>query len=145
MNLWSLPLIAGLSLALPLVPTSAEAPGQESSGAANAFTQVGEAGFSYRWVDEDTSIAEGLQCNFYSWCAFADIVGPACPDEVLVELDYFDKDDWYVASGADVLPGSGRQKHIHVELGTNHYDGLGNIEIPNISCYLGLPTGKPDI
>ena len=145
MNLWSLPLIAGLSLALPLVPTSAEAPGHVSSSAANAFSGVGEAGFSYRWLSDEDIKAEHLECNSYSMCSFADIVGPSCPNEVFVALDYFDKDNDPLSSGGDILPSSGRQRHIHVELGTNNHDWVKSFEVSDIGCYLGLPTGKPDL
>ena len=139
-------LITGvLALALPLVPTVAEAPETFIPNPSARFYMVGDNGFSYRWVDEETSIAEGLECHFYGWCAFADIVGPACPDQVAVELDYFDEDDLYVTSVVDVLPGAGRQRHIRVELGTNHYDGLTSFDLANVECSRGLPTGTPDL
>ena len=139
-------LITGaLALALPLVPAAAEAPEPYVPGSSARFYMVGDNGFSYRWVDEETSIAEGLECNLYALCAFADIVGPACDDEVLVELDYFDEDDWYVTSVNDVLPGAGRQRHIRVELGTNIFDGLSSFDVADIKCYRGVPTGKPDL
>jgi hypothetical protein len=139
-------LITGvLALTLPLVPTAAEAPEPYEPNSSSRFYGVGDHGFSHRWVDEDSSIAEGLECNLYMSCAFADIVGPACPDEVLVELDYFDKDDLYVTTLQDVLPGSGSQRHIRVELGTNLYEDLSSFQVSDIKCYLGLPTGTPDL
>jgi hypothetical protein len=145
MNLWSLPLIAGLSLALPLVPTSAEAPGQVSSSAANAFSGVGESGFSYRWLSDEDIEAEHLECNSYLLCSFADIAGPSCPHEVFVALDYFDLNGALITSGGDVLPSGGRQRHIQVELGTNWVETFDTFEVTDIGCYLGLPTGKPDL
>ena len=139
-------LITGvLALALPLVPAAAEAPEPYVPDSSAQFYLVGDNRFSYRWVDQDTSIAEGLECNLYAWCAFADIVGPACDDEVMVELDYFDEDDWYVTSVNDVLPGAGRQRHIRVELGTNIFDGLSSFEVADIKCYRGVPTGTPNL
>jgi hypothetical protein len=139
-------LITGvLALTLPLVPTAAEAPEPYEPNSSSRFYGVGDHGFSHRWVDEDSSIAEGLECNLYMSCAFADIVGPACPDEVLVELDYFDKDDLYVTTLQDVLPGSGSQRHIRVELGTNLDEDLSSFQVADIKCYLGVPTGTPDL
>jgi hypothetical protein len=139
-------LITGvLALALPLVPAAAEAPEPYVPDSSARFYMVGDNGFSHRWVDEETSIAEGLECNLYALCAFADIVGPACPDQVLVELDYFDEDDWYVTSVNDVLPGAGRQRHIRVELGTNLDQDLSSFEVADVRCYVGLPTGTPDL
>jgi hypothetical protein len=139
-------LITGvLALALPLVPAAAEAPEPYAPDSSARFYTVGDDGFSHRWVDEETSIAEGLECNLYALCAFADIVGPACPDQVLVELDYFDEDDWYVTTVNDILPGAGRQRHIRVELGTNVVDGLSSFEVADARCYVGLPTGTPDL
>jgi hypothetical protein len=139
-------LITGvLALALPLVPAAAEAPEPYVPDSSAQFYMVGDNGFSYRWVDEETSIAEGLECNLYALCAFADIVGPACPDQVLVELDYFDEDDWYVTSVNDVLPGAGRQRHIRVELGTNLYEDLSSFQVADVRCYVGVPTGTPDL
>ena len=139
-------LITGaLALALPLVPAAAEAPEPYVPDSSARFYMVGDNGFSFRWVDEETSIAEGLECNLYQSCAFADIVGPACAEEVLVELDYFDENDWYVTSLNDVLPGAGRQRHIRVELGTNLYEDLSSFEVADIKCYKGKPTGTPDL
>ena len=66
-------------------------------------------------------------------------------DEVLVELDYFDEDDWYMTSVNDVLPGSGRQRHIRVELGTNLYEDLSSFQVADVRCYVGVPTGTPDL
>jgi hypothetical protein len=134
-----------LALALPLVPAAAQAPETYEPDTSSRLYMVGDHGFSYRWVDEETSVAEGLECNLYAWCAFADIVGPSCEDEVLVELDFFDADDWYVTSGVDVLPGAGSQRHIRVELGTNLFDGMASLEVADVRCYLGLPTGTPDL
>ena len=139
-------LITGvLALVLPLVPTVAEAPEPYVPDSSSRFYGVGDSGFSYRWVDEDTSIAEGLDCNLYMSCAFADSVGPACPDEVSVELDYFDKDDWYVTSVVDVIPGAGRQRHLRIELGTNLYEDLNSFQVADVKCYRGVPTGTPDL
>jgi hypothetical protein len=78
-------------------------------------------------------------------CSFADIVGPGCPHEVFVALDYFDKNGDLITSGGDVLPSGGRQRHIHVELGTNWVETFDTFEVTDIGCYLGLPTGKPDL
>ncbi len=139
-------LITGvLALALPLVPAAAEAPEPYVPDSSAQFYMVGDNGFSYRWVDEETSIAEGLECNLYQSCAFADIVGPACADEVLVELDYFDEDDWYVTSVNDVLPGAGRQRHMRVELGTNLDQELPSFQVADVRCHVGVPTGTPDL
>jgi hypothetical protein len=139
-------LITGvLALALPLVPAAAEAPEPYVPDSSSRFYGVGDHGFSYRWVDEDTSIAEGLECNLYMSCAFADIVGPACPDEVAVELDYFDKDDSYVTTVVDVIPGAGRQRHPRIELGTNLYEDLNSFQVADVKCYRGVPTGTPDL
>lgn len=138
-------LITGvLALALPLVPAAAEAPEPYVPDSSARFYMVGDNGFSHRWVDEETSIAEGLECNLYQSCAFADIVGPACDDEVMVELDYFDKYDWYATTVFDVLPGAGRQRHIRVELGTNLYEDLSSFQVADVRCYVGLPTGTPN-
>lgn len=139
-------LITGvLALALPLVPVAAEAPEPYVPDSSARFYLVGDNGFSHRWVDEETSISEGLECNLYALCAFADIVGPACPNQVLVELDYFDEDDWYVTTVNDVLPGAGRQRHTRVELGTNLDQELSSFEVADVRCYVGLPTGTPDL
>ncbi len=139
-------LITGvLALALPFVPAAAEAPEPYVPDSSARFYMVGDNGFSHRWVDEETSVAEGLECNLYALCAFADIVGPACPNQVLVELDYFDEDDGYVTTVNDVLPGSGRQRHIRVELGTNLYEDLSSFRVADVRCYVGVPTGTPDL
>ena len=145
MNLIQGLITGALALVLPLVPSVAEAPEPQTVDSSARFHQVGDKGFSLRWVDEETSIAEGLECNLYQSCAFADIVGPACADEVLVELDYFDEDDWYVTSVYDVLPGSRRQRHIRVELGTNLYEDLSSFRVADVRCYVGLPTGTPNL
>ena len=139
-------LITGvLALALPLVPAAAEAPEPYVPDSSAQFYLVGDNGFSYRWVDEETSISEGLECNLYQSCAFADIVGPACDDEVLVELDYFDEEDRYVTTVNAVLPGAGRQRHIRTELGTNVDQEFSSFEVANVTCYVGVPTGTPDL
>ena len=78
-------------------------------------------------------------------CSFADIVGPSCPHELFVALDYFDKNNDPLSSGGDILPSSGRQRHIHIELGTNNHDWVKSFEVADIGCYFGLPTGKPDL
>ncbi len=145
MNLIQGLVTGALALVLPFVPSPAEAPEPYVPDSSAQFYMVGDNGFSYRWVDEETSIAEGLECNLYALCAFADIVGPACPDQVLVELDYFDEDDWYVTSVNDVLPGAGRQRHIRVELGTNLYEDLSSFQVADVRCYVGVPTGTPDL
>jgi hypothetical protein len=145
MNLWSLPLIAGLSLALPLVPNPAEAPEVTSASVGASFDLIGEYGFSYRWLSEETIKSGHMECNFYALCSFADIVGPSCPHEIFVALDYFDVNGDLITSGGDVLPSSGRQRHIHVELGSNNIESFDTFEVSDVGCYLGLPTGKPDI
>ena len=155
MNLIQGLITGALALVLPLVPAAAEAPEPylpDSSArfymvGDNGFSHrwVGDNGFSFRWVDEATSETEGLDCNLYALCAFADIVGPACPNQVLVELDYFDENDWYVTSVNDVLPGAGRQRHIRVELGTNLYEDLSSFQVADVRCYVGVPTGTPDL
>lgn len=145
MNLIQGLITGALALALPLVPVPAQAPAPEPPTSSARFYPVGDNGFSFRWVDEETSMAEGLECNLYAWCAFADLVGPACADEVMVELDFFDADDVYVTTVLDVIPGAGRQRHVRVELGTNLYEDLSSFQLADIKCNLGLPTGTPDL
>lgn len=145
MNLIQGLITCALALALPLLPAPAEAPEPYVPDSSARFYMVGDHGFSFRWVDEETSIAEGLECNLYAWCAFADIVGPACDDEVAVELYYFDEEDRYVTSVNAVLPGAGRQRHIRVELGTNLYEDLSSFQVADVRCYVGVPTGTPDL
>lgn len=132
-------------MALPLVPVSAEAPESANSSPESAFHLVGQNGFSYRWLTNVTIISEHMECNFYSLCSFADIVGPSCPNEIFVALDYFDVNGDLITSGGDVLPASGKQRHIHVELGSNWVESFDSFEVSDIGCYLGLPTGKPDL
>jgi hypothetical protein len=143
MNIWSLPVIIGLTVTSQLVPMAAEAPTRVSES--NLFNSIGEQGFSYRWVSDSLAKAEHLECNSYSWCSFADIVGPSCPNELFVGLDFYDKNNELISSGGDVLPSSGRRRHIHVELGTNRLVDVNNLRVSFISCYKGLPTGKPDL
>ena len=87
MNLWSLPLIAGLSLALPLVPAEVQAPTQISE--AESYALVGDGGFTYRWSDDATG--NDHTCELYAWCTFADILGPTCPGEVFIALEFYDQ------------------------------------------------------
>ena len=110
-----------------------------------AFELVGESGFSYRWLSDEDIEAEHLECNSYLLCSFADIVGPSCPHELFVAFDYFDVNGDLITSGGDVLPSGGRQRHIQVELGTNWVETFDTFEVTDIGCYLGLPTGTPDL
>ena len=132
-------------MTLPMLPSVAEAPEQPYESAVAAFELVGESGFSYRWLSDEDIEAEHLECNSYLLCSFADIVGPSCPHELFVALDYFDVNGDLITSGGDVLPSGGRQRHIQVELGTNWVETFDTFEVTEIGCYLGLPTGKPDL
>ena len=134
-----------LAMTLPMLPSVAEAPEQQGEGTVTAFELVGESGFSYRWLSDEDIEAEHLECNSYLLCSFADIVGPSCPHELFVALDYFDVNGDLITSGGDVLPSGGRQRHIQVELGTNWVETLDAFEVTDIGCYLGLPTGTPDL
>lgn len=141
MNLIQGLITGALALVLPLVPSVAEAPEPQTVDSSARFHPVGDKGFSFRWVDEETSVAEGLECSLYEWCAYADIVGPACPNELLISLDYLDDEDLYVTSGTVILPAANRQRHSRAELGTSQLDNFETFVIDDIRCYQGLPTG----
>lgn len=141
MNLIQGLITGALALVLPLVPSEAEAPEPQTVDSSARFHQIGDNGFSFRWVDEETSVAEGLQCSLYEWCAYADIVGPSCPNELLISLDYLDDEDLYVTSGTVILPADNRQRHSRAELGTSQLDDFETFVIDDIRCYQGLPTG----
>ena len=141
MNLWSLPLIVGLSLALPLVPSEARAPTQISE--AEAFSAVGGSGFSYRW----TQVASRADhsCQLYKWCTFADILGPSCNAEVLIALQFYDKNGDLVADGGDVIAGLTEQRHLAVEIGTNRDITFDSLNIVDMTCGAGLLTGEAQL
>jgi hypothetical protein len=138
--------IAGLlAVILPLVPTAAEAPPYNGPMTTTEFSQVGETEFSYRWVTDQAIAQKDLQCTLYYLCSFADIITPDCPDEVFVELDFFDNRDNLITSGGDVLPVSGQHMLRQVELGTNWVPDFATFDVTNMVCYSGTPTGYGEI
>lgn len=141
MRLIRLAAVALLSMALPIIPSVAEAPPRPFSAVDAVFKPVPETDYSRRWLSDEEIANRGLECHLYGLCSFADIEGPACPNEMLVELDFFDKHDELIDSGVDVLPSNGRSRLLHVELGTNWLDDFATFEITNVACYTGTPTG----
>jgi hypothetical protein len=141
MNIWAAPLALVLSCILPLVPSAAEAPAHTSTFAVAgaSFSQLGEGSFAFRWSSQEVS--DNSECQLYAWCAFADIVGPTCPNEVFVALEFYDKNDELVTEGGDILSGLRRQRFIGVEIGTNRDITFEKFKIVDIECGPGLPTG----
>jgi hypothetical protein len=143
MNIWMTPLVLGLTLILPLTPSVAEAPMHQSATSEASFDLVGEGGFSYRWAVDDARHKN--ECQLYDWCVFADIVGPRCPNEVFVALEFYDKHGDIVTGGGDILPGSNRQRFISVEVGTSRDITFSTLNVVDVLCGLGLPTGHANL
>jgi hypothetical protein len=123
---------------MQLVPSAAEAPTHLDEQ--YTFATVGKSGFSYRWSSENTQKTK--ECQLYNWCVFADVVGPACKGEVLIELEFYDKNGDLVTGGGDVIAGQGRQRHLAIELGTNRDITFSTLNVVDVWCGAGLPTGN---
>jgi hypothetical protein len=145
LRLASLLTVATLSFMPQLIQTAANAPIKHAAITSLEFGDIGERGFKYRWLT-DQAINDGhLKCQMYSLCSFADLVGPSCPAELFVALDFFDQNGALISSGGDVLPSYGKRHYVHVELGTNFLDSFADFEVTDIGCYRGVPTGRADL
>ncbi|MFM6966741.1 MAG: hypothetical protein ACKOWI_05210 [Rhodoluna sp.] len=128
------------AFALPAIPAPAVAPEMSGKLPELAYYPMGESGFSFRWTPNETSGPQ--QCQNYGQCAFGDILGPTCPAEVFVAIEFYDEKGDYVSDGGDIIVGNRKQRHMNVEVGTNRDVAFDTFNVTDIFCGEGLPTGK---
>ena len=143
MNLAQGALACVLALGAQLAPQAAEAPEFTGTTSGQAFYSVGEAGYSVRWTPSDKS--GDMECQIYAQCGFADILGPGCPGQIFVALEFYDENGDYVNEGGDIFDSRNKRRFMAVEIGTNRDIRFDTFNVVNVFCGVGLPTGKSEL
>ena len=132
-----------LALILPLMPVAAEAPEFTGTTSELDYFDMGVEGFKFRWTPDDRS--DSIDCQNYAICAFGDILGPDCPGQIFVALEFYDENGERVNDGGDIIEARGKRRFMGVELGTNRDITFDTFNVVDIFCGKGLPTGRGEV
>ncbi len=94
---------------------------------------IGEAGFSYAWVNEEAT--PGLECRRFDACSFIDIQRAAsCTSEIEVVVSYLDATDTELFRETSKVGGTETVALKNVEIGTNRAQRFEWFVIEDIYC-----------
>jgi hypothetical protein len=99
--------------------------------------------FTFRWTADAST--NPLESFIYEACTWIDIQGPACPNELIVDIEFYGENDVFVGAGVDVVPALGRRSLRAVEVGTNSDFQFESFLLTFVRCGVGLPTGLADV
>ncbi len=98
-----------------------------------AMEPIGEAGFSYAWVNEEAT--PGLECRRFEACSFIDIQRAAsCTSEIEVVVSYLDATDTELFRETSKVVGAEIVDLKNVEIGTNKPQRFEWFVIEDIYC-----------
>lgn len=127
-------------LIAPGIPAPAEAPEFTGTTSELDYFDMGVEGFKFRWTPDDRR--DSIDCQNYATCAFGDILGPDCPGQIFVALEFYDENGERVNDGGDIFEARGKRRFMGVELGTNRDIPFDTFNVVDIFCGKGLPTGR---
>jgi hypothetical protein len=107
------------------------------------YYEAGAAGYSYRWSSDDNTAY--LECKVYDLCLWVDVKGPACSDELHLNVSYYDRNDVWMTENRVVIAGEGNDRFDAVEIGSYLDFDFGFYLVDEVWCSVGVPTGIRDI
>jgi hypothetical protein len=102
------------------------------------YLEAGAAGYSYRWSSDDNTAY--LECKVYDLCLWVDVKGPACANELHLNVSYYDRNDIWMTENRVVIAGEGKDRFEAVEIGSYLDFDFGFYLVDEVWCSLGVPT-----
>jgi hypothetical protein len=102
------------------------------------YFEAGAAGYSYRWSSDDNTAY--LECKVYDLCLWVDVKGPACSDELHLNVSYYDRNDVWMTENRVVIAGEGNDRFDAVEIGSYLDFDFGFYLVDEVWCSVGVPT-----
>jgi hypothetical protein len=102
------------------------------------YFEAGAAGYSYRWSSDDNTAY--LECKVYDLCLWVDVKGPACADELHLNVSYYDRNDIWMTENRVVIAGEGKDRFDAVEIGSYLDFDFGFYLVDAVWCSVGVPT-----
>jgi hypothetical protein len=102
------------------------------------YFEAGAAGYSYRWSSDDNTAY--LECQVYDLCLWVDVKGPACSDELHLNVSYYDRNDIWMTENRVVIAGEGNDRFDALEIGSYLDFDFGFYLVDEVWCSVGVPT-----
>jgi hypothetical protein len=106
------------------------------------YFEAGAAGYSYRWSSDDNTAY--LECKVYDLCLWVDVKGPACSDQLHLNVSYYDRNDVWMTENRVVIAGEGNDRFDAVEIGSYLDFDFGFYLVDEVWCSVGVPTALAD-